>query len=531
MQDIVHIGTKLRNRLLKPSIVLLIGNKIASVSHLKILLNSKSKDAHGLVCSDICPDDRQNYNSLRKVMEPHVRGALAEFVTDSEGTIEYIRICHEITSSLYEPDLPPRVRILRLWRSTYFLRAWRQSIQYTNLRSGEVNISDNFITQNAYACIEMNARNLLISIKKLRNEKLEELFIPTLFNSQPCEETFRQMRSMGTINYTKINFTLLELMHLVGRIELMNDIVHLKLADVDVKFPRRNTNALTSNHFSLPSDKEIEEVLLETPNTAMIDTKKFGMNITSNSIKECQLKDVELRLKSPHEYDSILNTDLGIGATQEPIECESLKDYSSKKRRLNEESPYIEVLSKDTSKVIAKSSYIWLLSDSREKMSSDRLKRVQECSEKVTKSSSCRRLEFVDVSPMSKIIFKLSEIKIGDWCVFRKEFNDAIKLMLGCILSFKYMNGKTKKSKQYSLDFAPVKHTTNNRGVEVLAIWYELGENLSILPNKAKSDFYFNIEDYIATVSNHVIKRDVKGQIQFEKDILIAIKEKLDTLQ
>lgn len=531
MQDIVHIGTKLRNRLLKPSIVLLIGNKIASISHLKILLDSKSKDTHGLVCSDICPDDRQNYNSLRKIMAPHVREALSEYVTDSEGTIEYIRICNEITSSLYESDLPPRVRIFRLWRSTFFLRAWRRYIQCAHAKSRDFNISDNFITQNAYACIEMNARNLLISIKKLRNEKLEELFIPTLFNSQPCEETFRQMRSMGTINYTKINFTLLELMHLVGRVELMNDIVHLKLADVDVKFPRRNTNGSTPNQFNLPSDKEIEDVLLEALNTAIADAKKFGMNITSKSIKDCQLKDIEFRLRSSDEYDSNLGIDLGIGATNEPIECNSLKDYSSKKRRINEESSYIEVLSNTTSKVIAKSSYIWLLSDSRGKMSSDRLKRVQECSEKITKGSSRRRLEFFDVSAKSKIVFKLSEIKIGDWCIFRKENNDSIKLMLGCILSFRYMNGRTKKSKQYSLDFAPVKHTSNDRGVEVLAMWYEVSENLEILSKKTQTEFYFNIDRYIATVSNHIIKCSMNGQIHFEKDISVVIKKELDVLQ
>lgn len=101
LQDIVHIGTKLRNRLLKPSILLQIGNKVASVSHLKMLLSSVSKDVHGLVYSDICPDDRQNYDSLTKIMQLNVRDAMNEHIFDSEATVEYIRICSEITSSLY----------------------------------------------------------------------------------------------------------------------------------------------------------------------------------------------------------------------------------------------------------------------------------------------------------------------------------------------------------------------------------------------------------------------------------------------
>lgn len=198
MQDVIHIGTKLRNQLLAPSVFLLIGNRIASISHFKILLNSVSKDEHGLVYSVICPDDRQNYDSLKKIMQPNIREALAKHVIDSEGTIEYMRICYEITSSLYEDDLPPLDRIFRIMRSTFFLRAWRLSI--TRSADDNLNISDSFITSNAYACIELNARNLIILTRKFRDENMSEYFIPTLFNSQTCEETFRKFRSMGTIN-------------------------------------------------------------------------------------------------------------------------------------------------------------------------------------------------------------------------------------------------------------------------------------------------------------------------------------------
>lgn len=530
MQDTVHIGTKLRNRLLKPSTVLLIGKKVASISHLKILLNTKSKDSHGLVYSDICPDDRQNYNSLRKIMEPSVSEALAKYVPDSEGTIEYIRICQEVTSSLYQSDLPPRLRIFRLWRSTFFLRAWRQYIQCANAKSNDLNISDNFITQNAYACIELNARNLLISIKKFRDEKLEDLFIPDLFNSQPCEEMFRQMRSMGTINYTKVNFTILELIHLVGRIELMNDIVYFKLADVDVKFPRRNSNESTSNKFCLPSDKEIEDTVLEALNSAIVDANMFGMNVTSDSIKECQLKNVEICSKSGSENDSNSIIDLGINEKNNIIECTSLKDYTGKKSNLNQDSPYMEVMSNTTPKVIAKSSYIWLLSDSKKKISTDRLKRVQDCSERVDRISARRRLEFVDVSPTNQIILKSCQIKVGDWCIFR-EVNDATEYLLGCILSFRYINGKTKKSKQYSLDFAPVEHASDSRGVEVLAIWHEIAEDSTILSKRKKFDSFLNINRYIATVSDNLIKQNDDGEIRFEKNDSMVIKKVLNELQ
>lgn len=176
LQDIVHIATKLRNRLLNLLIALVIGFKVASVSHLKMLINSVPKGVHGLVYSDICPEDRQNFHSLQKIMDPKVGRALAENITDSEATIEYIKICNDITSSLYEDNLSPLDRISRLWRSTYFLRAWKIFVTQTK----GLDVSTNFITANSYGCIELNAKNLIVLIKKFRNENLDELFLPTI---------------------------------------------------------------------------------------------------------------------------------------------------------------------------------------------------------------------------------------------------------------------------------------------------------------------------------------------------------------
>lgn len=288
LQDIVHIGTKLRNRLLDLVIFLLIGNKVASVSHLKILINSVPKSVHGLVYSDICPDDRQNYNSLEKVMQPNVREALATYVLGSEGTVEFIRICYEITSSLYDDNLAPLDRISRIWRSTFLLRAWRLHIRHA-AKDG-LNLDENFISRNAYQCIELNAKNLVILVRKFRDEGLTQFFQPTLFNSQPCEETFRKLRSMGTLNFTKVNFTLLELIHLIGRVELMDDIMNFKLADIDVHFPRNPIHKAKFNHFELPSDLQINNTIKQALSTAVEEATKFEMLITEKDIEKCKLK-------------------------------------------------------------------------------------------------------------------------------------------------------------------------------------------------------------------------------------------------
>lgn len=138
------------------------------------------KPVHGLVYSDICPDDRQNYNSLEKIMQSQIRKHLATFVMGSEGTIEYLRICHEITSSLYDDSLSPLERLSRIWRPLFFIRAWRLWI-----KRATTNLDSNFITRNAYQCIELNAKNLVILIKKFRDEGMSKFFHPTVRRDFP----------------------------------------------------------------------------------------------------------------------------------------------------------------------------------------------------------------------------------------------------------------------------------------------------------------------------------------------------------
>lgn len=288
IQDPVHVGTKLRNRLLVASILLALGNRLISVTHLKLLINNVSKDLHGLVMKDICPDDRQNYGSLEKIMLPRVRDALKTNIAGSEGTIAFIRLCANVTSSLCDDDIQPLDRIYRLWFATYVLRAWRKWIIKEQSSSFHYTLRDNFISSNAYLCIEINAANLIFLTRTFREHNMEKLFLPSLFNSQPNEEIFRQFRSMGTVNYTKINFTLLELLHLVGRVELQNDIVHVKLPGKGVFFPRNRMNNANINNYPLPSDDEISSVMEKAKIDAIDEVSKFGMSIEADEVAACE---------------------------------------------------------------------------------------------------------------------------------------------------------------------------------------------------------------------------------------------------
>lgn len=522
LQDIVHIGTKLRNRLLDSVIFLLIGNnKVASVAHLKILINSMPKAVHGLVYSDICPDDRQNYNSLEKVMQPRVWEALAKYVLGSEGTIEFIRICHEVTSSLYNDDLTPLERLSRIWRSTYFLRAWRLWIKHAAERG--VNLDRNFISRNAYQCIELNAKNLIILVKKFRDEGLTQFFHPTLFNSQPCEETFRKLRSMGTLNFTKVNFTLLELTHLIGRVELMDDIMNFKLSEIDVHFPRNPIHKAKLNHFELPSDSQIDDTIREALRTAVEDAMKFGMLFTEKDIEKCELKQVEVALCRSDERSNINHIDLGIASTNNNrlLDHDYMKDYSS--HDIKESSSFVNVSGTNGDKIVRKSTLLWSLSNSRNKLSSDRLRRVQ-----ARNKTARRQLEFIDVSFDTQLVNRNSDIKIGDWCLFQNIFEeDNSAWLLGNILSFRYMNAKTKKEKKYSWDFVSVAREDNSRGIEVLASWQKV-DIYGIFQNVICS--FISIDNYVASISGEAVEKYKNETICFPQKYLGAIQDALQNL-
>lgn len=177
-QDAVHLATKQRNRLLKASSIFPMGDKQASVSHLKIMISSFPKDIHGLVMSDICPEDRQNYSSFEKVIDPHVLNCLHQHVIGSEATVAYLEMSRVICSAFIEIDWTPKQRIEHIWHALYFFRAWREWVKQSTAYNFE-----NFISSNAFSCMEINAYALIHLIIKFRDEHRPDLFFPTLFTS------------------------------------------------------------------------------------------------------------------------------------------------------------------------------------------------------------------------------------------------------------------------------------------------------------------------------------------------------------
>lgn len=507
VQDIIHFGTKMRNRILKFSIMLPMGKKVVSVSHLKMLLSNAPKEIHGIVASDISPDDRQNFASFEKISENRVLEALEKYIPDSEATIIYLKLSRAVVDAYNDVNLSPLERVSRIFHALYFFRAWRKWIKSQKNNNGDLlyNIEENFITQNAFDCLELNAYSMLHLISKLRESNDSDLFLPGIFNSQGCESTFRHFRTMSTANYTKINFTLHELLHMVGRVELKSEIEHSKLHCL-VNFPRLKKPE-KHKFFTMPSNIEIQNILEKSYEAALLDAAKVEMDINSN-IRSCELIRGNIHCQKQQLKESI--------AIEEEedfiLDCSYFRDFSCQTSMnstgINENTPFVEIMDQDgSSSIIKKSAIVWLLSESKGKLSSDRLKRVQ--ARKEDESNGPKRVykppSFSNNIKMGNLS-KLSEIKVGDWCIFKTRCENlsedpSADLIIGNILAFKYSTGDTEKKRQYSLDVAPVKSNIENpRGISVLGLWYSLKKDFT-LENLPHPSFFINIDKYVATVN------------------------------
>lgn len=362
-QDAIHLFLKLRSRLLKMSTIYPMGDKQVSLSHLKFLINHFPKDVHGLVMSDVSPEDKQNYSSFEKITDPHVLDCLRQHVIGSEATVIYLQMSRLLCSPFFEKGLTPEERLERAYHGLYFFRGWRAWIQ----KSDAYNTEQNFITSNAFACMEINAYALVQLIIKLRDQNSPELFLPTLFTSQTCEKTFRTMRSMTTINWTRINFSLLELFHIASRIELINDIAHFRLSAEDVIFPRIQNESETYPTFSLPTDDAIRHILCLAQEKALLDLSKFGIHLELSDIIHCPLAKVSLKeAKSCTQNTDIDNEDECIENDEQTFKCTSLRDYAQEDMQVGDDSKFIHVLNDDgSSKCVLKSSLLWLMTEKK----------------------------------------------------------------------------------------------------------------------------------------------------------------------
>lgn len=520
MQDAIHCILKLRNRELNPNDEMPMGNKQVSAAHMKVLIREVPKLVHGLVYFDIYPDDRQNYKSMEKCMNERVRKALLDHVPDSEATVMYLQLCSEVAESLMDHDVIPHQRIEKNFHVVFFLRIWSKWISSSGYKS------TNFITKNAYMCIETNAANLLNLVRRFREEGRPELFITTLFDSQACERAFRQFRAMGTPNFTKVNFTLHELLHMTRRYEVQNDIIYKKLTNI--KLPKLETTKKTTNIYALPSELEIGECLNRAKRLAIEDALRFGIQIESAEIDECELNIPKQLINEEDRNEDVDEDDMELF---ENVHAESdSPDENDPEFYVNEESlqrGYLKVKdpTNPNNKIsMRKSTFVWHLTDGTKRISSDRLIRVQNTSYEYVSE----RFKGDSTFSLNKVN-DIQNVRIGDWCIFKNDTDDT-KICIGLILALKFSQGTTAKEKRYKGDFVDLKEYKKRvRGKEVAALssWYSFNTRGYLVPVKKENHHFIKVDNYIATVIKPNVDRDINALYfsenhfkEIERDVL-----------
>ena len=80
-------------------------------------------------------------------------------VPDAKGTVAFLEMTRSVIDAIFEKKLDALTRIENAWYAVvFFIRYWRQWICLHPLYT----LGNNFITQNAQVCIELNAHSLIM---------------------------------------------------------------------------------------------------------------------------------------------------------------------------------------------------------------------------------------------------------------------------------------------------------------------------------------------------------------------------------
>lgn len=204
---------------------------------------------------------------------------------------------------------------------------------------------------------------MLNLIEEFRRNNAPHMFLLPIFDSQTCEKTFRQLRSMGTVNFTKINFSLYEIFHMIGRIELQNHIAYFKLSEKNVLYKRRQK---TTVH-GLPSHDEVERTLEDAKKAAIADAKSLGIDPENFDQYEFKSR------VSTGSHDQTVPSNILLEEDLGENDSIDINDDNSV-----ENSPFTTIIDENGKEMmVRKSTLVWMLSERSISISNDRLRRVQ----------------------------------------------------------------------------------------------------------------------------------------------------------
>jgi hypothetical protein len=185
-----------------------------------------------------------------------------------------IRLLNE---AFVEANIPVEKRIYNAFYCLIFYRTWRYHCRFSPDMKME-----NFVSNESYQALELNAWNLLKLVFICR-EIGPEYFQPQLGLSQTCEKCFSIIRSFTATFNTVVNFSALELLERVHKVQLQEEIINFLKEDFIFR-----QNLIRSAKFKdalleeMPTDEKLEFVISLAKEDALNSAKMIGIIINGH---------------------------------------------------------------------------------------------------------------------------------------------------------------------------------------------------------------------------------------------------------
>ena len=529
-QDTVHLLAKLKNKLLTPSNLIVIGRKVACPAHLITLLETVPKSQHCLTRKAVDNKDKQNYGSITLLVDAKVESCLNQLDDkyNTRGTIMYLSLMRNIRDATFDKAISPIKRIYLMWYTIYFLRIWRTFLLNEGCRE-----SEHFITSNAYLCVELNGHMMINTvvnvIKGIFPIETLRFWLP---GSQACEQKFRLLRAMTPTFSTIVNFTLKGVLHRLHKLSYLSSCE----ASDDIVFPRVQRKLLqlneeTTDTFKLPTIQEIFDCVQNSKTEAIKACLACGINLDKydgyddsvlvvNTQSTIDVGGNEVEVQDPTELNDSLSVDTSVISQKDTVVInEDLVHIRLRRSSIRGLPTYLEQNDVDeTSQAsrsfnlvpgnrnfsafvryensfIRKTTALYLLQEHFQ-VSSDRLLRVRR-----DQPDHLFSVTEIDTG------YVKSCVRSGDLCIFQRVDRKRKMYLVGRVIQFSYLSG-SKKDRQYSSDYVDMtKDSYKNIGL--FANWYvgvysNSFHGMSLLPFKPLEDLftigYLSMEQYVSTV-------------------------------
>lgn len=333
---------------------------------------------------------------------------------------------------------------------------------------------------------------------------------------------------------------------MISRVELMNTIRNSEWDDgMTIFFPKDTCLDTSGNHenrvIEMPTNSEIIGAMKDALKEALDDANKFGMIVDERDVVKCQLPTV---VASDEDLDEDLDEDSMSDnySSEDSDDSYDLGFDDQDNLQVEPHSNTVLLADEDgTMKEIRKSRLVWLLSEPKEKLSTDRRIRVQTTPENNAKR---RKTKSSNENPAqtSTLCIRMEEIEVGQWCFFKHiiddESNDCANILrmvtVGYIVDFKYIKQHSTEQQKYDRQKMRQMHkdfvrTTTSEMIEVLGSWFRCDDTGSLQPIKPKNCLFIPMKNYLGTTLDPIVKQSdsLNKTLVLECDIL-ELKRKLE---